>query len=75
MPIFAIIEEGTVTNIIVAETKEIAESVTGKICIESKDGNIAHIGLSYDGTLFEQPKIEPEDIEQGDPNEPPIIGK
>jgi hypothetical protein len=55
---FAVIEEGIVTNLIVAETKELAESVTGQTCVESTEYNTAHIGLAYDGVMFEQPSIE-----------------
>ena len=55
---FAVIEDGIVTNLIAAETREIAESVTGQVCIESTEYNTAHIGLGYDGVMFEQPNIE-----------------
>jgi hypothetical protein len=54
---FAVIENNVVTNIIVAETKEIAETATGKICVEYTDSNPACIGLGYDGTTFEQPEV------------------
>ena len=55
---FATIENGKVTNIILAESKAIAEEVTGKTCAEFTDSNPAHIGLGYDGTTFEQPAQE-----------------
>lgn len=54
---FAVIENGVVTNIIVAESKEIAESVTEKTCIQYFDNNPAHIGLKYENDKFEQPHI------------------
>ena len=56
---YAVIIEGIVDNIIVAETKEIAESVTGQRCIIYDPNNKgAHIGLKYDSqTGFEQPSI------------------
>jgi hypothetical protein len=54
---FAVIENNIVTNIIVAETKEVAETATGKICVEYTDLNPACIGLGYDGTTFEQPPV------------------
>jgi hypothetical protein len=52
---FAIIEDGKVTNTILAESKAIAEEITGKRCVEYIDSNPAIIGLGYDGTTFEQP--------------------
>ena len=52
---FAVIEDGKVLNTILAESKVIAEEVTGKICVEYTVENPAHIGLGYDGTTFEQP--------------------
>jgi hypothetical protein len=54
---FAIIENNLVENIIVAESKAIAEQVTGKTCVEYTDASPAHIGLGYDGTTFEQPPV------------------
>ena len=55
MPNFAIIENGIVTNVILADSKAIAEEVTGKTCVEYTAENAAHIYLGYDGTTFEQP--------------------
>jgi hypothetical protein len=52
---YAVIENSKVTNIIVADTKEIAEEVTSLTCVESTSENPAHIGLGFDGTTFEQP--------------------
>lgn len=52
---FAVIENGIVTNTIVADSKAIAEEVTGKTCVEYTNSNPACIGLGYDGTTFEQP--------------------
>ena len=51
---FAVITNGTVENIIVCDSLEVAEAVTGKTCVEYTSDNPAHIGLSYDGTTFEQ---------------------
>lgn len=51
---FAIIEDGKVTNTILADSKAIAEEVTGKTCVEFTYANPAIIGLGYDGTTFEQ---------------------
>lgn len=52
---FAVIENGKVINTILADSKAIAEDVTGKTCVEYTDSNQAYIGLGYDGTTFEQP--------------------
>jgi hypothetical protein len=54
---FAVIENGIVQNVIIADTKEIAEEVTGLTCIEYTSENPAYIGLGFDGTTFEQPEI------------------
>lgn len=63
---FAVIVNGIVENIIVAESKETAETVTGKTCVKYTSNNPAHIGLSYDGSTFEQPPIE-----ESPQNQPP----
>ena len=55
---FAVMSNNTVTNLIVADSKKIAEEATGLICIEYTSDNPAHIGLGYDGTTFEQPPAE-----------------
>lgn len=52
---FAVIEDGKVINTIIADSKSIAEEVTGKVCVEYTDLNPAFVGLSYDGNTFEQP--------------------
>ena len=54
---FAVIEDNVVVNIILAETKQMAETATGKTCVEYTDSNPAVIGLGYDGTTFEQPEV------------------
>ena len=55
----AVIEESVVTNIIVAESVDIAEEVTGLTCVEFDDNNPAVIGaiLNEDGT-FEVEVVE-----------------
>lgn len=55
---YAVIKDGIVDNVIVADTKEIAETVTGLTCIEYTDENPAGIGWTYDGTNFSAPVIE-----------------
>jgi hypothetical protein len=59
MATFAVIKDGIVENCIVADSKEIAEKITGLTCIES---DIAHIGFPYiDGNFVLPPS--PEDLE------------
>jgi len=61
MATFAVIIDGIVDNIIVADSKEIAENVTGKTCVEyvSPSDNAAFIGLGFDAKTgkFEQPSF------------------
>jgi hypothetical protein len=54
---FAVIDNEKVLNVIVAESKTIAEEVTGFTCVEYTDLNRPHIGLSYVNGVFEQPVI------------------
>jgi len=58
MPNFAEIQDGVVTNVIVADTKEIAELVTRLTCVEYTDENPAGIGWTYDGSKFTPPVEE-----------------
>jgi hypothetical protein len=60
---FAVISENSVVNIIVADSKEVAEEVTGFTCVEYTDENPAGIGWNYDGVSFTDPTLEetPED--------------
>jgi hypothetical protein len=53
---FATIEEGIVTNIIIAESKAIAEEITGLNCIEYTNNNPAGVGYTWDGVGFAAPK-------------------
>jgi hypothetical protein len=55
---YAVIENGTVTNTIIADTKEIAEQVTGFACVEYTEENPAGIGYTYDGENFVAPVVE-----------------
>jgi hypothetical protein len=45
---FAVLFGGVVSNIIVADTKETAEYITGTTCIEYDETNPAGVGHSYD---------------------------
>jgi hypothetical protein len=51
---FAVIENNMVTNIIVAETKEIAEEMTGLTCIDYTDGWDYNNGING-GNFFPAP--------------------
>jgi hypothetical protein len=55
---YAVMNDNIVENIIVADTKEIAEQVTGKECIEYTDSNPAGIGWAYADGVFTAPVVE-----------------
>lgn len=52
MKTFAVVSEDTVTNLIVANSREDAELVSGAKCVEYTEENRAYIGGKYDGTKF-----------------------
>lgn len=54
---FAVISGNAIMNIIVADTKEIAEAVTNLTCVEYTTENPAGIGWIYNGSTFEQPEV------------------
>ena len=54
MPNFAVIEDGIVTNTILADSKAIAEEITGRECVEYTSAS-AQIGGTYtDGVFLRQ---------------------
>lgn len=56
---YAIIKDGIVDNVIVADTQEVAEQVTGLTCVEIEQiPGGPGIGWSYDGTEFSAPVVE-----------------
>jgi hypothetical protein len=55
---FAVIKDGRVENVIVCESKALAEEVTGLTCVEYTSENPVFVGLGYDGTTFEHPAQE-----------------
>ena len=57
MATFAIINNNTVENVIVADDLAIAESVTGKLCVEYTEENPAGIGWTYNGVNFIAPEV------------------
>ena len=61
---FAIVEDGIVTNVIVAASKKVADKVTGKECIEYKAENPAGIGWTYVDGVFIAPVVVNETIPQ-----------
>lgn len=59
---FAVIDDGLVVNLIVAESKSIAEQLTNKTCVDYtalQQGSLPHVGLGYSNGVFEQPVKEP----------------
>jgi hypothetical protein len=56
---YAVIKNGVVDNVVLAETQEIAEEVTGFTCIEVEHvPGAPGIGWSYSGTTFTAPIVE-----------------
>jgi hypothetical protein len=55
---YAVLIDDVVSNIIVADTKEIAEEVTGSICIEYTDENPVGKGDNWNGSEFTKPIVE-----------------
>lgn len=59
MKTFAVIDNNIVSNLILAETLEDAQSSNkDKICVEYTIEEQAHIGLGYNNGVFEQPIFE-----------------
>lgn len=69
MATYAVINNGVVENIIVADDQQEAERATGKQCVNYDPlavGSLPHIGLGYDGTTFEQPPVTLVDVKNPD---------
>ena len=63
---YAVINENVVVNLILADSVEIAEQVTGHTCIECTDLLNPDIGYLWDGDSFtvpETPIVEDEPVE------------
>lgn len=58
MKTYAVIENNKVVNVIVADSKEIAEEITNLTCIEYAANSGVGIGWTYDGTNLARPVIE-----------------
>jgi hypothetical protein len=65
MPNFAIVENGIVTNTILADSKAIAEEVTGKTCV-AYTTEPAEIGGTYVNKKFIKRKPYPSWVSDGD---------
>jgi hypothetical protein len=56
---YAVIKNGIVNNVIVADTQAIAEQVTGFTCVEVEHvPGAPGIGWTYDGAEFTAPVVE-----------------
>ena len=69
MATFAVMSGNLVNNVIVADTKEIAEQVIGSVCIEYMDENPAGIGWTWNGNNFTNPMAVVEEIPEEIPTE------
>lgn len=58
MTTFAVLINDVVENIIVADSLDTAETLTGKTCVEYSENNLAQIGFIYDKgkNKFTEPK-------------------
>ena len=61
---FAVFNGDMVINTIVAESKEVAESVTGRTCVEYTSDNPAFIGAIWNGEsyVFLEPPVIIEEV-------------
>jgi hypothetical protein len=65
MTSYAVIKDNVVSNVIVADTKEIAESLIGLTCIEiTPEPGAPGIGWAYDGVTFTAPIIQQPIVEE-----------
>jgi hypothetical protein len=56
--------DGLVTNIVVADSKEIAEALTRAICVEYSEEDVVNIGITkYTDSAFVNPEPEISDEE------------
>lgn len=59
MPKYAVVESNNVvSNIIVADSVQDAEELTGKLCIQYSSTDSVGIGYVWDGTSFNLPQSE-----------------
>jgi hypothetical protein len=64
MSLYAVIQDGVIIDKIVADSIEIAETLTGLECIESDLHIGPHIGWIFDGSIWriENPPFEDENL-------------
>jgi hypothetical protein len=56
---YAVLDNDTVTNVIIAASQDIAELATGSSCVlVTNDTKEPYIGLKYVDGVFEQPLLE-----------------
>jgi hypothetical protein len=55
MATYSVLDANVVVNIILANSKEEAESITGKKCIEFTSNALGVIGATWDGERFIDP--------------------
>ena len=60
---YVVVSNGLVTNIVVADSKEVAEEVTRLTCIDYPEGKFVKIGWTWDGTTLVDP-----DAQEDEPN-------
>jgi hypothetical protein len=58
MAVFAVLHSTSITNVIVADTLEIAELVTQQTCVEVPEGSLAGIGWTYENNEFVAPPVQ-----------------
>ncbi len=61
---FAVIHNDIVTNLIVADSLEIAQEVTNTTCVEYDNNLLLSPGWTYDGINFLEPIVEQTPIVQ-----------
>lgn len=76
MATYAVIENGTVINVIVADSKEIAEQVTEKECLEFTEANPLMPGATWNTDLSKyvnpKPESNPSFVYDGNDWVPPV---
>ena len=68
---YGVLENNIIVNVIVADSKEVAEEVTGLICISLQDYPEVGIEWQWDGVTFTDPRPKPV-IEETVPSTEPL---
>ena len=72
---FGVIQDGVVINMIVCDSKELAEELTGATCVEYFDENPAWVGAEYNSDTNMFSEFVPEvtgDFVPGFPSDEPV---